>query len=519
MSRQLYRSTAVVGGMTLLSRISGMARDALMAVLFAAGAGMDAFLVAFKIPNFLRRIFAEGAFTQAFVPVLSSTRETGSEDEVRDLLNVVTGTLAVVLLGIAVIGVVASPVLIYIFAPGFHASPDKFDLAADLLRITFPYILFISLVSLAAGILNSYGHFALPAFTPVLLNLSIIGSAALLAPHLAQPIMALAIGVFIGGVAQLLLQLPALWRMALIPKPCWAWKDPRVRKILRLMLPVIFASSVSQIALLLDTIIASFLPTGSISWLYFADRLMEFPLGIFTIAIATVILPSLSAQHARASIIEFSRTMDWALRMLVVFGVPAMVGLLVLAGPLVTTLFHYHAFTDEDVYMSRAALSAFAFGFMGFSLVKVLLPGFYARQDTRTPVRVAVISLSCSMAMSLGFVGIALWQDWPAPHTGLALATSLGAFVNAGQLYYHLRKSGAYTALAGWGVLALRVALAALAMAAVVLWVAGPLQQWLDWGLWQRLGHLGLTLAAAGATYFAVLGLLGARPRHLHAWV
>lgn len=503
--------------MTLLSRISGMVRDTLMAVLFAAGAGMDAFLVAFKIPNFLRRIFAEGAFSTAFVPVLSATKATGSPDQVRELVDVVTGTLAGILALVTLIGVVAAPVLILIFAPGFQVDVGKFELASQLLRLTFPYIFFISLVSLAGGILNAYGKFAIPAVTPVLLNLCMIFAAAVLSPLFEQPIMALAVGVFMAGVAQLALQFPALARLRLLPRPRWGWRNEQVRKILRLMLPVIFASSVSQIALLLDTIIASFLPTGSVSWLYYADRLMEFPLGIFTIAISTVILPSLSAQHAQNSVEKFSLTLDWALRLLCLIGVPAMLGLAVLSGPLVVTLFHYHAFTTHDVAMSSAALSAFAVGFMGFSLVKVLLPGFYARQDTRTPVKVGIIALTASMSMSLIFVGIAVVMQSSAPHVGLALSVSLGAFVNAGLLYRRLRQSGAYVPAAGWMRLGGQVLAASTVMVAVLLLLGGDMEQWLTASVWQRLPRLMLVIAAGAAGYFATLFLLGWRPRQLRA--
>ncbi len=517
MARSLHRSTAVVGLNTFASRISGLIRDTLMAIMFAAGPGMDAFLVAFKIPNFLRRISAEGAFTTAFVPVLSETKTKGSDAEVKELVQVVSGTLGGVLLLVSIIGVLAAPLLILLFAPGFYETPDKFTLAADLLRLTFPYLLFISLVSLCGGVLNTYGHFGAPAFTPVLLNVCIIGSALLIAPQLEQPVYALAIGVFLDGVIQLAFQFPFLWKEKLLVRPRWGWRDSRVRRILKLMLPVIFGSSVQQIALLLDTIIASFLITGSVSWLYYADRMMEFPLGIFTIAIATVILPSLSAQHARQSAESFSHTLDWALRLLLVIGTPAMVGLLVLAQPLLTTLFQYRAFTPSDAEMAAYALSAYAFGFMGFSLVKVLLPGFYARQDTMTPVRFGVIALSCSMPMSIAFVSLALWQEWAAPHAGLALSTSLGAFINAGLLFTRLRRDGVYRPETGWARLAGTVLLANLAMAAALLYLAGDVQAWFDWGLRERALRLGGTIVAGAATYFAALYLCGLRPAALRS--
>ncbi len=521
MARSLHRSTAVVGLNTLASRISGLVRDTLMAILFAAGPGMDAFLVAFRIPNFLRRVFAEGAFALAFVPVLSETKvhaeAAGRPQAVRELVDVVTGTLGAILLAVTAVGVLTAPVLIFLFAPGFYDDPDKFALTGELLRLTFPYILFISLVSLAGGILNTYGHFGIPAFTPVLLNLCIIGAALGLSHLFEEPVTALAVGVFLAGVTQLALQLPFLYRLRLLPRPRWAWRDSRVRKILNLMLPVLFGSSIAQVAFLLNTIIASFLITGSVSWLYYADRLMEFPLGIFSIAIATAILPSLSAQHARQSAEAFSRTLDWALKVLLVIGTPAMVGLLVLAQPLLTTLFQYRAFTPTDVLMCSYALSAFAFGFMGFSLVKVLLPGFYARQDTTTPLRFGVVALSASMLMSLVFVGLAVWLDWPAPHTGLALATSLGAFINAGQLYWRLRKDGVYQPGDGWGRLALNVLAASVALTGFLLLMMGDAQAWFDWNLGQRVQRLSLLISAGVAVYFAVLYLLGWRLTALRA--
>lgn len=517
MSSSLLKSTGVVSVMTLLSRVLGFLRDVTLAVLFGAGAGMDAFLVAFKIPNFMRRLFAEGAFAQSFVPVLSATRSNESEAEVRALVDVVAGTLGAILLALTVVGVVAAPVLILVFAPGFAGAGGQFELSVDLLRLTFPYLLFISLTAFAGGILNTYGRFAVPAFTPVLLNICLIGAALLAAPQFQRPEMALAVGVFVAGAVQLAFQLPFLARLGLLPRPRWGWGDAKVRRIIRLMLPILFGSSVAQLNLMLDTILASLLATGSVSWLYYSDRLMEFPLGVFSIAIGTVILPSLSARHAEASREAFSNTLDWALRMLAVVGVPAMVGLFVLAGPLITTLFHYRSFQVHDVLMSRYSLSAYALGFMGFSLVKVLLPGFYAREDSRTPVRCGVISVVAAMGMNLLFVGIMVGLALPAPHTGLALATSLGAFVNAGLLYRVLRREDVYRPLAGWAALGLRVALASLVMAAAVLLAAGGIERWLAAdALWRALWLTGIT-AGGAAIYFAALFASGFRPRHLTA--
>ncbi len=515
MAGSIAKSTGVVSVMTLASRVLGFVRDVVLAVLFGAGAGMDAFLVAFKIPNFMRRLFAEGAFAQSFVPVLSTTRSRDSRAEVQALIDVVAGTLGVILAGITVLGVVAAPVFIIVFAPGFAAEPDQFALAVDLLRITFPYLMFISLTAFAGGILNTWGRFAVPAVTPVFLNICMIGAAIVLAPLFERPEIALAIGVFAAGAVQLAFQLPFLWRLGLMPRPRWGWNNPRVRRILTLMLPILFGSSIAQISLLLDTVIASFLASGSVSWLYYADRLMEFPLGVFSIAIATVILPSLAARHANASAQAFSDTLDWALRMLLVLGLPAMLGLFLLAGPLVATLFNYRSFTAADTMMTRYALMAYAFGFMGFSIVKVLVTGFFSREDSRTPVRCGVISLIVAMLMNLVFVGVFLALDWPAPHAGLALATSLGAFVNAGLLYRYLRRDNVYRPSAAWRRLAAQVAAGCVAMTAVLVLGVADMAVWFERDAFERAGWLLLWIAASATTYFVVLWSLGLRPRHL----
>lgn len=501
--------------MTLLSRVLGFLRDVAFAVLFGAGAGMDAFLVAFKIPNFMRRMFAEGAFAQSFVPVLAETKAREGAAEVRALVDVVAGTLGVILLLITVVGVIAAPLLILLFAPGFAGESTQYDQAVHLLRFTFPYLFFISLTAFAGGILNTYGRFAVPAFTPVLLNVCLISAAVFAAPHFQDPVTALAVGVFIAGAAQLVFQLPFLAKLGLLPRPRWGWSNVKVRSIIHRMLPILFGSSVAQVNLLLDTIIASMLATGSVSWLYYSDRLMEFPLGIFSIAIATVILPSLSMRHGQASAQAFSDTLDWALRLLIVVGTPAMVGLFVLAGPLVTTLFYYRSFEVADVLMSRYSLMAYAFGFMGFSLVKILLPGFYARGDTRTPVRCGVISVVCAMGMNLLFVGTMLLLSMPGPHAGLALATSLGAFVNAGLLYANLRRENVYRPGRQWGRLFMRVAVASLCMGGGLWLISGGLDAWLQWPALQRAGMLLGLIGAGVLLYFSILFILGMRPKQL----
>ncbi|MES1925402.1 integral membrane protein MviN [Salinisphaera sp. T31B1] len=498
--------------MTLASRVLGFLRDVVLAVMFGAGAGMDAFLVAFKIPNFMRRLFAEGAFAQSFVPVLSATKSRDSGQEVQELVDVVAGTLGVILIGVTLVGILAAPLFIYLFAPGFASQPAQFDLAVDLLRLTFPYLLFISLTAFAGGILNTYGQFGVPAFTPVFLNICMIGAAAFLSPLFARPEIALAIGVLLAGVVQLAFQVPFLIRLDRMPRPRWGWRNPQVRRILRLMLPILFGSSIAQLTLLLDTIIASFLASGSVSWLYYADRLMEFPLGVFSIAIATVILPSLSARHASKSAAEFSDTLDWALRLLALVGLPAMVGLFVLAGPLVTTLFNYRSFTGHDALMSQYALMAYALGFMGFSFVKVLVTGFFAREDSRTPVRCGVISMISAMILNLVFVGAFILMDWPAPHAGLALATSIGAFINAGLLYRGLRRDGVYQPGAVWRRLLIQVGLSCLAMGVVLGFGAADLETWVARTAFERVQWLLVWLAAGVGIYFACLALLGVRP-------
>ncbi|MEJ2346389.1 MAG: murein biosynthesis integral membrane protein MurJ [Gammaproteobacteria bacterium] len=511
MSRKLLKSTATVGAMTLLSRLLGFARDMVFARFFGAGAGTDAFFVAFKIPNFMRRLFGEGAFSQAFVPVLSEYKTQRDREQVQDLLNGVAGTFAAVLVLVTVVGVLAAPLLIALFAPGFIGDASKYDIAVSMLRLTFPYLLFISLTAFAGGILNTYGRFGVPAFTPVLLNLSLIAAAIWLAPHMQRPVTALAVGVFVAGVAQLLFQVPFLLRLRLMPRPRFDRVHEGVRRIMRLMLPAIFGSSVAQINLLFDTLIASFLVTGSVSWLYYSDRLMEFPLGVFGIALGTVILPSLSSRHAEAAPERFAETLDWGLRWALLIGAPASLGLMILAQPVLATLFNYGEFGAHDVRMATFSLVAFSVGLLGFILVKVLAPGFYARQDTRTPVRVGVIAMVTNIALNLLFVVPLAVSGYPAPHAGLALATSLAAFVNAALLFRHLRRERVYRAQPGWPLLGLRIGLACAAMAAFLWWGRGDVDTWLHGGLLLRAERLAGLIAGGIVVYFGVLLLLGAK--------
>ena len=511
----LLRSTAVFSGLTMVSRVLGFVRDMVFANLFGAAAATDAFFVAFKIPNFLRRLFAEGAFSQAFVPVLSEYKSLRSQAEVRLLVANVSGTLGVVLLLLTLLAMLGAWPLVTVFAPGFSGDAVKFALTAEMLRITFPYLLFISLTALSAGIMNSYGHFAVPAVTPVWLNLSLIGAAFWLAPLFEQSVVGLAWGVFIAGVVQLLFQFPTLARMGMLPRPRWAWRDEGVQRILKLMLPAIFGSSVAQINLLLDTIIASFLVSGSVSWLYYSDRLVEFPLGVFGIALATVILPSLSQRHAEADPQRFSRTLDWALRWALLIGTPAMLGLILLAGPMLVTLFQYGKFAADDVEMARLSLMAYGIGLPGFILVKVLAPGFYARQDTRTPVRFGVYSMVSNMVLNIAFVVPMAVAGIKGPHAGLALATGLAAFINAGLLFRHLRRDGIYHAEAGWGIFTLRILIANALMVAFLWWGSGELVQWIGWHASERALQLSGLIVGAAAIYLAALLLLGIRPRQL----
>lgn len=506
-SSGLLKSSLVVGVMTMLSRVLGLARDVVIAGYFGSTASADSFFVAFKIPNFLRRLFAEGAFSQAFVPVLSEYRTTKSFDEVRVLVSRVSGTLAGTLLMVTVLCMLGSPILIRLFAPGFIDQPEKLALAGEMLRITFPYLLLISLTALSGAILNSYNRFAVPAFTPVLLNLSLIGATLLLTPYFEVPVMALAWGVVIAGISQLLLQLPFLLQIRLLPAPKWGRDHEGVRRIMKLMIPALFGVSVSQINLLLDTVLASFLETGSVSWLYYSDRLSELPLGVFGIAIATVILPSLSRKHAEASGGQFSQTLDWALRLVLLIGLPAGVALFILSEPLIATLFHYGEMQDRDVLMAGMSLKAYSLGLIAFMLIKVLAPGYFARQDTKTPVKIAIAAMVANMVFNLMLV---FWLK----HVGLALATTMSAFLNAGLLFIGLRKAGVFTLMPGWALYGLRLLLANGALASLLLWMEGDVQQWLEWGLWQRAGEMSLIVVSGLFVYGSVLLVSGVRPAH-----
>jgi putative peptidoglycan lipid II flippase len=510
MSEKLVKSTATVGAMTLISRVLGLLRDMVFA-RFGVDAGMDAFFVAFKIPNFMRRLFAEGAFSQAFVPVLSEYKTQRGHAEVKALVDRVAGTLAGSLGLLVLVCVLASPALVLVFAPGFWGDPVKFDLTAYMLRFTFPYLLFMALVAFAAGILNSYGRFAAAAFTPVWLNVVLIGAALLVAPALDEPMIALSWGVLAAGFVQLLFLLPALARIRLVPRPRWGQGDPGVRKILKLMVPGIIGSSVSQINLLFDTLLASFLITGSVSWLYYADRLVEFPLGIFGIALATVILPILSRAHAKGSPEEFSGTLDAGMRWVLLIGLPAAAGLIILSRPALSTLFQYQGFQQHDVNMAALALVAYGLGLPGFMLVKVLAPAFYSRQDTRTPVKVAIRAMVANMVMNVLFVVPLVLLEIPGAHAGLALATSLASYLNAGMLYRYLRGQGVYRPAPGWTRLMLQILFGITAMAVVVLWGTPASELWAGLTGFQRGVQIGVWIVAGIAAYLVALRLAGLR--------
>lgn len=512
----LLRSSAVVGSMTMLSRVLGLLRDVVLASFIGASANADAFFVAFKIPNFLRRLFAEGAFAQAFVPVLSDYREEGGQAAVRDLIDRVAGVLGGTLVLLTVLTILAAPLVAALFAPGFMRDTAKFALTADLIRVTFPYLMLISLTGLCGAILNSYGRFAVPAFTPVLLNLSLISAATVAAPAFAEPAFALAWGVAFAGLVQLLFQLPFLYRLDLVPRPRWDTRHPGVRRILVLMVPALFGVSVSQINLLLDTVLASFLPTGSVSWLYYSDRLTELPLGVFGIAIATVILPSLSADQSAARSDRFALTLDWAVRGVLLIAVPSTVALLVLAEPILITLFQYGALSPQDVSMSSYSLRAYAVGLCAYMLIKVLAPGFYARKDMRTPVSIGIRAMLANMVLNVIFVvPLMIWYN--LGHVGLALATSVAACLNAALLWRGLVHESVYRFSPAWRAYMVRLLLATLAMLVVLLLLASPTASWLAWSWAERSLQLALACGAGGFAYVLVHLLTGTRLAQLRS--
>ncbi len=507
----LARKTSIVGGMTLVSRILGLVRDVVFARYFGAQLVMDAFLVANRIPNMLRRFFAEGAFSAGFVPIMARYRENHNHDEAREFIDAVSGTFGIVLFLVTLVGVIAAPLLVLVVAPGFVGDGGDLDLAAVMLRFTFPYLFFVSLTAFAGGILNTYGRFGVPALTPVLLNIVLIVAAIWVSPHLDQPIMALAYAVFIAGVCQLLFQLPFLAKIHALPRPKWLPGHEGVKRAFKLMIPAIFGSSAAQINVLLGGIIASMLPVGSISYLYYSDRLMEFPLGIFSIALGTVTLPYLSRLWAKDDKTTFSQTLDWSLRLAVLIAIPASIGLFVLADPLVAVLFFGGVFDEQAVRMTALGLKAYAAGLVGFSLVKILAPAYFAREDTKTPVRMAVVALLVNLVLSVGFAWTMVGYGVAGPHAGLAAATSLAAILNAALLYRGLIKGKILRHSNGWPLLLLRVGLANVVMLAVIYQLNRPLEWWIAASMTTRIGWLSVTVVASGVAYFAALLLTGTR--------
>jgi len=504
----------IVSSMTLISRVLGLVRDIVIANLMGAGAAADLFFFANKIPNFLRRLFAEGAFAQAFVPVLTEYEKTQSRDEVKDLISAVSGTLGTIVTIITILGVLGSSVITGLFGFGWFLEwwnggeeAYKFVLASDMLKITFPYLWFITFTALSGAILNTLGKFAVAAFTPVFLNIAIISCAIFIAPKLAQPEIGLAIGVFIGGLIQFLFQIPFLKKEKLLVKPTWQWHHPGVVKIRTLMIPALFGVSVSQINLLLDTFIASFLQTGSISWLYYSDRLLEFPLGLFGIAIATVILPSLSSSHVNKSPQAFAKTLDWGIRSVCFLGVPAMFGLMVLAEPMLRVLFMRGEFDIQDVSMSAMSLWAYASGLLSFMLVKVLAPGYYSRQDTKTPVKFGVIAMVSNMLLNIIFAV-------PFGYVGLAIATALSATLNAGLLWFGLYKSGVYQRQSQSVAVLLRIILSGSVMAAGLYYMTPNLELWANFSLLYSVLQLTALIIGGAVVYILTNLILGLRLSH-----
>ena len=496
----LFKTLASVGGMTTISRILGFIRDSIIARIFGVGFETDAFFVAFKIPNLFRRISAEGAFTQAFVPILAEYKTKKSKIEVSYLINKVATLLGIFLVLITLVGVFGAPWLIYLSAPGFISEPEKFNLTVNLLQITFPYIFFISLVSMAGGILNTYGKFVVPAFTPVWLNISFIIAALYFSDLFEEPIKALAWAVFFGGALQLFFQIPFLKQIGCLPKINLDLKDKGVWRILKLMGPAIFGVSIMQISLLINTIFASFLASGSISWLYYADRLMEFPAGVLGVALSTILLPNLSKSFSRKKTVDYSELVNWGLRLGILLAVPAATALAILAIPLISTLFYYGAFTETDILMTQYALIAYSIGLVGLILIKILAPAFYAQQNIKTPVKIALFTLFCTQFMNLIFIGY-------LKHTGLALAIGLGACINAALLFYHLKKGQVFKLNAGWTMFLIKIIFAAFVMALGLFYFKGTIDLWINYSAFSRFVHL-IALILFGTTlYFITLRL------------
>jgi len=506
-AKRLISSSGIVSAMTLLSRLLGMVRDILVAQTLGASALADAFFVAFKVPNFLRRLFAEGAFSQAFVPVLSEYKLSGRV-EVRALLAPVVGILGGATFVVSILAMIFAPTLVWVVAPGFVQIPDKLAITSEMMRITFPYLFFVSLVACASGVLNTYQIFAPSAFAPVLLNATMIAALVWFAPAMDQPALALAWSVVIAGALQLLLHWLYLAKIGLLVWPRFQLGHPGVKKIFRLMGPGIFGVSVSQINLLLDTVLASFLVSGSVAWLYYADRLVELPLGVFGIAIATVILPHLSSHHQSKTGTNFRDTLDWGVRWVVVLGLPAAAAMLVLAQPILMTLFFYGEFELVDVQQSAAALQAYCLALLPFMLIKIFATGYFSRQDTKTPVKIGILAMGVNMLANLALI-------WHFDHVGLALATGISAWLNAGLLYRGLHRQAVYRLDRTTLAFSFQVLLATGAMVLGLVLLQSVLIEWQSLGILGRVAQLGGLIIAGLACYGAIMWILGVRPGHL----
>lgn len=509
----LWRSTFVVSAMTMLSRVLGLLRDMVLLTVFGASKEFDVFVVAFRIPNFFRRLFAEGAFSQAFIPVLTEYKSERLHAEVQILISRVFGCLLVMMSTITLLAMIAAPAIVYIYAPGFHDHPEKFAHAVEMFRLTIPYLLFMSLTAFASSILNSYGSFFSPAFSPVLLNIAMIAAAWWLTPYVDTPIMSLGWAVLIAGFIQLAIQIPELWRKRLLITPKVDFKHEGVQKILKLMLPALFGVSVTQINLLLNTVWASFMQDGSVSWLYSAERMTELPLGLIGVAIGTVILPSLSARHAEQNTEKFKAMIDWAARVIILVGVPASIALFMLSTPIIQSLFQRGEFTVEDTHMTALALQCMSGGVLAFMLIKVFAPGFYAQQDTKTPVRVGLIAVATNAISNVVLILLFKYIDWHAPHMALAASSSISALMNAGLLYFYLHQRGIYRFGGHWKKIAIQYTIANLAL--IVGLSVGLHYYQSDLSQWLRIGQL-IGLCCLGViTYVVSLFIVGFRIRDL----
>lgn len=509
----LWRSTVIVSAMTMLSRVLGLVRDVVLLNVFGAGKDFDTFVVAFRIPNFFRRLFAEGAFSQAFIPVLTEYKTSRTHAEVQILISRVFGCLATFMTTLTMIAIIAAPVIMYIYAPGFHGDEAKFALATDMFRLTIPYLLFMSLTAFASSILNSYGSFSTPAFAPVLLNIAMIAGALWLTPFMAEPIMALGWAVVIAGILQLAIQIPELWRKNLLIPPKVDFKHEGVDRIMKLMLPALFGVSVTQINLLLNTVWASFMQDGSVSWLYSAERMTELPLGLIGVAIGTVILPSLSTQHTEKNPEKFRGMMDWAAKVIVLVGLPASIALFMLSTPIIQALFERGQFTFEDTQMTALALQCMSGGVIAFMLIKVFAPGFYAQQDIRTPVRVGLMAVAANAILNVIFIGFFKLIHWEAEHMALALASTGSAMVNAGLLYFYLHQRNIFRFGAHWKKIFMQFMFANVVMIAALAyalsWYNGDVSQWM------RVLEVLILCVVGVVAYLAALLAAGFRPRHI----